>query len=685
MGTEKEIFIKALEEENRKLNQLLRQEKEKKNADYERLQVISNNIPNGTLYRSRLDKKTGKRNMIYVGEKWEEVTGIPSNTPLTDIYDAFISHIDPEHLSLVKAKILESTKNMSAINCEFSLNINGQLRWLQMSSQPHEDDETVFWDGIVMDITTRKIIAQNLEKEHERLQKHSNNIPNGTLFRFELHKVNGQSAITYVGARWEEVVGIPAHLALTDTDGALQKILYEPKMFIDFKEKIKESANNLSVFNYELKVKNNGKSRWIQIRSQPHMEGNTICWDGAMIDITHSKQTEHQLIAEKRRLEKISNNIPDGTLYQFVFNSETGEMYMTYLGSRWEIITGVSVEKTMEDVNNVFASVHPDDLPGLIQGIKESARTKTDFIDDIRLKSENSEQWVKLLSSPIEDGNLVIWDGFILDITQSKEVEKTLIEQREAQFVMIEELSRAKDKAEESERLKSAFLANVTHEVRTPLSGIIGLLNLLLKNENLSDKTKETINLINNNSEHVLTMINDILDEAKIESGQLNIQPEPFEIDKLIDETHSFFELFLKKKYKENISLIAEKDEKISNQPVMVDPVRLKQIIYNLISNAVKFTDKGYINFGYRLTADNMLEFWVEDTGIGIPENQIDVVFRRFRQVERNDSKNYGGTGLGLTISRNLVKLMGGDMTFTSTEGLGTTFSFTIPYLPCTK
>jgi len=244
-----------------------------------------------------------------------------------------------------------------------------------------------------------------------------------------------------------------------------------------------------------------------------------------------------------------------------------------------------------------------------------------------------------------------------------------------------QELIVAKEKALESERFKSAFLANFSHEVRTPISGIISLTGILQKDEALSVENQEIVNLMRTSSEHLLTLFNDILDEAKIEAGQLTILPEPVNINQMLIETKIFFDNNLQNNNKNDVNIELCLNESIGNNMIMVDPVRLKQILYNLLSNAVKFTNKGTIQTGYRLDNNNMLEFWVKDTGIGIPEEQLSKMFDRFQQAVRRDQKQYGGTGLGLSISKNLVHLMGGDMYAKSKEGEGSTFYFTIPYI----
>jgi signal transduction histidine kinase len=232
----------------------------------------------------------------------------------------------------------------------------------------------------------------------------------------------------------------------------------------------------------------------------------------------------------------------------------------------------------------------------------------------------------------------------------------------------------------EFERLKSAFFVNFSHEIRTPLSGIVVLLDVLRQNETFSDDVREMIALINDNCEHLLNLMNDILDEAKIVAGQLTIQPKPVNINKMMIETRVFFENLMRNKNKENVYITACLDETAIDGQIMVDPVRLKQILYNLLSNSVKFTDKGYIHFCYRLVCNDRLEFWVEDTGAGIPAEHLNNIFERFRQAE-HENKEYYGTGLGLTISKNLALLMGGNMYAKSTEGEGSTFYLTLPYV----
>ena len=253
-----------------------------------------------------------------------------------------------------------------------------------------------------------------------------------------------------------------------------------------------------------------------------------------------------------------------------------------------------------------------------------------------------------------------------------------LVEQRTVELLL------AKDKAEESDNLKSAFLANMSHEIRTPLNGIVGFLQFINSDDLTSERRQEYMNVVNNSANQLVGIINDIIDVSKIEAKQMSISPVPVNLNELMNELWVFFNAYLQSSNKERVVLVLDDSEFLDHCVIYTDSLRLRQIINNLISNAVKFTEKGFIRFGYRKSEAGFLEFVVEDSGIGMHQDHLELIFERFRQAEiGNDRRRlYGGTGLGLTISRSLVQLVGGTMWVESTEGLGSSFYFTVAYLP---
>jgi len=236
------------------------------------------------------------------------------------------------------------------------------------------------------------------------------------------------------------------------------------------------------------------------------------------------------------------------------------------------------------------------------------------------------------------------------------------------------ELREAKTKAEESDRLKSAFLANMSHEIRTPLTTIVGMGSLLAAKEYPAEKKKEIAEFIEKSSDGLITIINDILDLSKIEAGVMKVNKEPVNAKNLLENLYRTFEESLKRHNKSNIQLRMEIPEGPAALPV-TDENRVMQILSNLLGNSVKFTNVGFIEFGYK-KADGFIEFYVKDTGEGIPKEKIDLIFRRFQKVNEISR----GTGLGLSIAKRLAELLGGDIHVKSELNKGSTFTFTIPY-----
>jgi len=242
-------------------------------------------------------------------------------------------------------------------------------------------------------------------------------------------------------------------------------------------------------------------------------------------------------------------------------------------------------------------------------------------------------------------------------------------------------LEKAKEKAIENDRLKSVFLANMSHEIRTPMNAILGFSNLLLK-ENISDENKkEFARLIIENGNDLLNLINDIIDISKIEAEQLKINIIKCNLPELMKDIYLYYNdlIIHSKKHKPEVELKLVYNQKIENTYILTDPHRLRQILSNLINNAIKFTYEGKIEFGFKNSNSNKIKFFVKDTGIGIAKDKLSSIFERFNQIEDPYTKKYNGSGLGLSIAKQLVELLGGDIWVESKEGKGSSFYFTIP------
>jgi signal transduction histidine kinase/CheY-like chemotaxis protein len=239
----------------------------------------------------------------------------------------------------------------------------------------------------------------------------------------------------------------------------------------------------------------------------------------------------------------------------------------------------------------------------------------------------------------------------------------------------------SREKAIESDKLKSAFLANMSHEIRTPMNSIVGFSDLITRDSIGVEKKSLYARYISNSSKALLALIDDIIDIAKIEAGQLKISKSSVTVNKLINEIFDFFLTEQKKDNELTIELRKHYAVDSNGFAILCDMVRLRQILSNLINNALKFTTAGFVEFGYVIPNNATIIFYVQDTGIGIAREKQAVIFERFRQVDDTTTRKYGGTGLGLAISKKLVELMGGKIWVESETGKGSTFFFSLPLI----
>ena len=294
--------------------------------------------------------------------------------------------------------------------------------------------------------------------------------------------------------------------------------------------------------------------------------------------------------------------------------------------------------------------------------IRDALSKELEFSETLINYHKNGEiYWLRLDCNPLYDENRVL-TGFLAvetDVTKEKQIEKNLEEQ--------------KTLAQEANKSKSMFLANMSHEIRTPMNGILGMSNLLLET-NLDAIQKEKVEIIYESATSLLTILNDILDLSKIEAGKLHIEKINFDLQELLKKFLGSMKVSAESK---TISLKLELNESIK-QWYYGDPIRLRQILINLVGNAIKFTEYGTIKVRVSKDSNNLIFFEVEDTGIGIEETKIKELFKEFNQADGSITRKFGGTGLGLTISKRLVEMMGGRIRVQSTYRRGSTFSFYI-------
>lgn len=377
---------------------------------------------------------------------------------------------------------------------------------------------------------------------------------------------------------------------------------------------------------------------------------------GSSRDISERKMNEKALLASEMKYRSIFENTQD-VFYQIDQND-----YISEISPSIKRLTGFTRDELIDKDSSVLF-YDPEQKQELVKELEEKGEI-WDFEFQIKT-SDGNMKFVSLNAHRMFDpeGNPSGMEGSLHDIDERKHFEI--------------ELAEARDKAQESDRLKTAFLNNISHEIRTPMNAIIGFSDLLKEPGNDREKQNYFIEIITKSSNHLLSIITDIMEMSTIEARSMKLMPDQFNLHTTMD-----------KLYKEHLPKTAEKgigfrcnttlpEEKAI---VILDAVKLEAILNNLLTNAIKFTEKGEVNFGYILK-NNILEFYVADTGIGISEDQFERIFDRFYKVQSTSATLYEGTGLGLSITKAYVEFMGGTIQLSSKPGQGTTFRFSIPFL----
>ncbi|QGY46861.1 response regulator [Maribellus comscasis] len=386
------------------------------------------------------------------------------------------------------------------------------------------------------------------------------------------------------------------------------------------------------------------------------------------------KKEKDIAIEADKRIQKIIRGIDETSMLVIVIDKD---YIIDYVNQNFTRVSGFPFSKVSgKSIFSVFS--HADQK--LLDNIRAIFQKKEAFTGNFKISDNDSFFWERLSVTPIFNDNNTLNSYTIIadDITDQKKLEKDLKKSLKKLKTLNKKLELAKNKAEESDNLKTAFLANLSHEIRTPMNGILGFADLL-KQENLSpDMIHQYIDIIEESGKRMLNLINDLVDISKIEANQIVINPEKTNLNKLMSELYDFF---FTQVSQNGITFVCKKGLDDSESDILIDKLKLEQVLSNLLNNALKFTKKGAILFQYK-KVDNRLIFSVKDTGKGIGPGLGKVIFERFRQAEISYLKEAEGLGLGLSISKSFVEKMGGEIWVESEYGNGAEFFVSLPFVP---
>jgi PAS domain S-box-containing protein len=634
----------------------------------------------------------------YISSGIEKVTGFYPSEMIGQYLFEFIEPRNVERLKNTFADRLESFK----INHDLETSLfkhnqlckNGEYKWLEALSNPVIDDKNrlLGFKGISRDISFQERADEKLKLSEDRLSKVFHSAP----YVITILRVSDLKLIE-VNLVAEEIFGFTREEILKNPSIASQIWVNHEQ-----KDRYFDSIKALQTLkNFELQFrKKNGEIGTALMTTEYLTIDHELSVLASYEVITERKKAIDALRQSQANLLALVENTRDNIWaidnnYQLIFLNEhfKKEFYIAY-GT--ELFPGMNIL---------------DSLPNEIKYIWKSrydralANEHVEFVENLHLHI--SHIFVEVAMNPIvADGKIIGVSIFGHDITKSRQAEILVLEKNkkiEAQNAEYQRLNEdlkklnkefkiAKEKAEESDRLKTSFLQNMSHEIRTPMNAIMGFSSILAEQYNNKAKLEQYADIINQRCNDLLEIINDILDIAKIESGQLAVNIEPCDLNIMFLEIMSFFKEHQKRVAKERIEFSLLSLPNPEDNLILTDSGKLKQIFINLIGNAFKFTESGKIEVGcsvvtmpantYAGTLKKFLKFYVKDTGIGIHTEKQKVIFARFVQLHQDQKKLYGGTGLGLSIVKGLVELLEGEIWLESEVACGTTFYFTIPYEP---
>ena len=634
------------------------------------LQQITDNVSDVFYLKS-------SKGLLYISPSIEKLTGIPIEKYYQDFYVDF-KLIHPEDKKWMRQKVQQSLENPGYFDEEYRLvTESGEIKWVQhrtfvVPSVPGEESRIA---GVIQDITA--IMKANQKAQDQKSERRAlvDNMLDAFLVFEPVFDSSGKfidRRFVYVNAAFEEVTGLKWDEVKGRTYGEMWPDTSDS--WIEFHARVLETGKP-EVFEYYHQSTNRYYKSSVY---RPWEHKDRYCT--ILSDITSRKLEEKEKDGLLRKLNRLNVMIENSQDIVAIISKEGQVQYVNQAASEF---IGVSLQDCLTKSMKDF---HMPDILDLTDNKHFSeAIDKGGWTGEVKVnKAKDSELILSQSIVPIFDdkGQIESFGAIMRDITEIKESEKILFHAKEETEHINLKLQNAVKKSKQlaheahmASRVKSEFLANMSHEIRTPLNAIIGFAQIL-EQEELEEIHKSYVDYIHSSGDHLLSLINDILDFSKVEAGKIEIDIQSCSVREL---TSSLETVMRQKAMEKNIDFAVILDNKVPEQ-IKTDPTRLRQCLYNLVTNAIKFTHEGQVNITVDIESVNCIRLCVQDTGIGIPEDKLSEIFDPFKQADASTTREYGGTGLGLAITKKLVSLLNGEIKIESEVGHGSRFTILLPF-----
>ena len=645
-----------------------------------RLRKIASQVP-GMVFQFKRGAD-GHASYPYASEGIREIYRL-SPSDVVDDASVAINAVHPADRERVLDSLRISAQTLEQWHCEYrTLFADGTERWLMGNALPEpQSDGAVMWHGMITDITAHKVAEQAHEANRAFLQSIYSSV-DLAIFVVEPH---GTSDFHYVEVNpgFERITGIISDQICGKSPADLVPVV-PSDVAVALRANFRRCAEADRPIEYEEKITYNGRTMWWLTKLTPlaHADGRVSRIIGRALNITERKNIELHAQSLFERLQLATGAAQIG-IWDFDVNRQKFAW-----DERLHKLYGTTHEQFDGSQTAWQQRIHPDDQKRIDQLFQAALLGKQSFNTSFRVLRDSGEVRILRALAHLEqgpDGKARRMVGVNWDITtEQRAQDETLRAKNEAEQLnrlLADSLGRAKELAREAEAAvvaKSAFLANMSHEIRTPLNAVLGMSNLLMS-AGLTAEQRELAETIRSSGDSLLGLLNDILDFSKIDAGHLELERQPFVMRECIE---SALDVLAGRTAEKKLDLLYWMGEDVPPGAVG-DVTRLRQVIVNLLGNAVKFTDAGEIFLSVRrigaISEGGMrLHFAVHDSGIGIPRERMDRLFKSFSQVDASTTRHYGGTGLGLAICKRIVELMGGRIWVESEPGKGSTFQFEV-------